>query len=132
MSTRKPPLTVVASTATCPSPPRRLGPHGTRLWQQVHAEYDIVDIGGIELLAQACAALDRAEMLADAVAKQGAVLELEGIGPKSHPAIKDELACRAFIVRTLQKLGLNFEPLRSVGSPGNATGIGWKDLPRGA
>ena len=34
-------------------------------------------------------------------------------GVKAHPAIREELSCRGFIVRTLQKLGLNFEPVRA-------------------
>jgi hypothetical protein len=65
---KKPPLSVVgpASTdqrppSTAPKPPRKLGEHGARLWRSVTSEYPVEDIGGIELLAQACAALDRAE-----------------------------------------------------------------------
>jgi hypothetical protein len=46
--------------------PRPLGPDGTGLWNRVMAAYRIEDEGGIELLAQACAALDRAEALAAA------------------------------------------------------------------
>ena len=48
------------------SPPRPLGPDGTGLWNRVMAAYRIEDEGGIELLAQACAALDQAEALAAA------------------------------------------------------------------
>jgi hypothetical protein len=34
-----------------------------------------------------------------------------------HPALKEQLAHRSFIVRTLRALGLNLEPVRSVGRP---------------
>jgi hypothetical protein len=30
---------------------------------------------------------------------------------KAHPGIREEMNCRAFTVRTLQRLGLNFEPV---------------------
>ena len=40
-----------------------------------------------------------------------------------NPAIKDELALRSFIVRTLQRLGLNLETVKPVGRPG---GAGWR------
>jgi hypothetical protein len=44
--------------------------------------------------------------------------------PKAHPALRDELALRAFITRTLQRLGLDVEPVRAgVGRPGG--GVGW-------
>ena len=46
--------------ASAISPPRPLGDHGQRLWQSVLREYDIADIGGREMLCQACASLDRA------------------------------------------------------------------------
>jgi hypothetical protein len=34
------------------------------------------------------------------------------------------LANRAFVVRTLSRLGLEFEPVKSVGRP--SQGLGWK------
>jgi hypothetical protein len=86
------------------------------------AAYRIEDEGGIELLAQACAALDRAEALAAAIAEDGAVIRTRS-GPKSHPACKDELACRAFVARTLERLGLNVEVVKSPGRPTKP--LGW-------
>jgi hypothetical protein len=79
-----------------------------RLWRSVHAECNVEDVGGIEMPAQAAQALDRAEALAARIAHDGEVIYLKS-GPRAHPAVKDELACRAFVVRTLQKLGLNDE-----------------------
>ena len=112
----KPPLAIVAGDADI-SPPRPLGPHGRALWDRVQREYMIHDTGGIELLAQACAAEDRAENLADAIARDGEVIHSRTGVPKTHPAVKDELACRAFIVKTLERLGLNVEAIKQPGRP---------------
>ena len=62
------------------------------------------------MLTQACQALDRAEGLADRIAEDGDIIRTP-TGIKAHPGIREELAARGFVVRTLQKLGLNFEPL---------------------
>jgi hypothetical protein len=43
-------------------------------------------------------------------------------GIRAHPALRDELN-RAFITRTLTKLGIATEPIKSPGRPGG--GIGW-------
>jgi hypothetical protein len=82
-------------------PPRPLGPHGMALWDRVQREYRVADTGGAEILAQACSALDRAESLAEAIERDGPVILTRTGVPKAHPACKDELACRAFIVRSL-------------------------------
>ena len=63
-------------------------------------EYDIADIAGREMLAQACAALDRAEELREQIDLDGAVTRYK-CGVRDHPALKHELASRAFVVRTL-------------------------------
>jgi hypothetical protein len=34
-------------------------------------------------------------------------------GPGDHPLLKHELAARAFVVRTLGRLGLDLEPVRA-------------------
>ena len=66
------------------------------LWHRVVGVYRIEDVGGIELLAQACAGEDRAEMLAEAIERDGAVVYSRSGVPRTHPAIKDEITCRAF------------------------------------
>jgi hypothetical protein len=105
-------------------PPWPLGLHGLALWNRVMAEYGIRDTGGLEILAQACAAEDRAEALAEAIARDGAIVYGRGMVPRAHPAVKDELACRAFIVRSLERLGLNIESVNA--GPGRpATPSGW-------
>jgi hypothetical protein len=118
---KKPSLTVIGATspATEIKPPRSLGRAGADLWRRITQNYDIHDEGGRELLAQACAAADRAAELQALIDKDGAVI-MTRTGPREHPGMKAELAQRAFITRTLQRLGLNWEPLHS--GPGRPSG----------
>ena len=122
MSPRKSPLTLVGPGSTAPAPPRTLGPHGLSLWTRAQSEYHILDCGGVELLCLACQALDRAESLSEAIAAEGETIRTR-TGVRAHPALRDELANRAFITRTLAKLGIATEPIKSPGRPGS--GIGW-------
>jgi hypothetical protein len=112
----RPPLSIVDPAASGAPPPRKLGHHGRALWNSIQTEYQISDPGGTEMLAQACAAADRAEELAEQISRDGAIVQTRN-GPKRHPALRDELACRAFITKTLERLGLNLEPVRPVGRP---------------
>jgi Phage terminase, small subunit len=115
-------FTVIGDTQPEPDPvstPVGLGPHGAVLWAKVMAEYDVSDCGGREMLAQACTALDRAEKCRDRIDRDGECLKTKA-GLKEHPLIKVELMCRSFVVRTLARLGLNFEPLRT--GPGRPPG----------
>jgi hypothetical protein len=107
----KPPLTLVDPASTLVAPPRQLGPHGLSLWTGVLAEFDIRDRAGLELLSQAAACLDRAEGLAEQINADGTVIRTRA-GVRSHPAIKDETACRTACVRILEKLGITREELR--------------------
>src|SRR5262245_37006411 len=116
------PLTVVDPASTGISPPRSLGQHGLSLWNSVQNAYRIDDVGGIELLAQACEASDRVAALAERISHDGEVVDTRA-GPRAHPALRDELAGRAFIVRTLERLGLNLEPVKPIGRP---SGAGWR------
>jgi hypothetical protein len=118
---RNPPLTLVGTDGTgVPEPPRPLGEHGQRLWAVIQADYGIVDTGGRELLAQACGALDTIEMLREAVERDGAIVYAPRTGvPRAHPGLRDLLGCRAFLARTLERLGLNVEAVKPVGRPGS-------------
>ena len=116
----KPPLTLVAPHPTDGSPPRPLGEHGMALWRSVTGEYRVDDAAGIEFLTQACQAADRVERLAEEITADGEIIRTRA-GPRAHPGLKDEIALRSFIVRTLERLGLNFESLRPTpGRPGGA------------
>jgi hypothetical protein len=94
-------------SATFSQPPRTLRDPGLSLWNRIMSEYRIEDCGGLEMLTQACQALDRAEALHGEIERDGEVLRV-GDAIKDHPALKHELANRAFVVRTLVRLGLNF------------------------
>ena len=114
---KKPNLSVVNPATTGIQPPFTLGKHGRSLWDRIQAEYDVTDSGGVEMLAQACAGADLAAKLQDEIERDGAVIRVRG-SVRSHPSVKDLLSTRAFVVRTLTKLGLNYEPVRaSVGRP---------------
>jgi hypothetical protein len=114
-----PRLTVIGTPLTGLEPPRALGQYGRGLWDRVQREYDVSDPAGIEFLCLAGEALDRAQALSEAIARDGMVVRTPN-GVRSHPGLRDELANRAFVTRTLQRLGLNFEPLRS--GPGHPPG----------
>ena len=59
----KPPLKLVGDGASnYAEPPRNIGACGRKLWDKIMSEYAIEDSGGLEMLAQACQALDRAEI----------------------------------------------------------------------
>jgi hypothetical protein len=118
---KKPALTLVKTTATGNAPPRKLGQHGLALWNAIHREYDIDDRGGIEILAQVCAASDRVETLAAQINDDDETVRSRTGVLKGHPCLKDELALRAFICRGLERLGLNIESIKSVGRPAGWT-----------
>ena len=110
------PLKLIAPVATGPSPPRKLGEHGGALWSRVMTDYQIADAGGVELLAQACGALDRAEALRARIDADGEIIDTPS-GPKAHPGLKDELGNRAFVTRCIARLGLDVEPVQRIGRP---------------
>ena len=113
-----PPTGMVGNT-----PPRTLAEHGGSLWNRVMTEYQIEDVAGRELLALACQQLDRAEALKAQIDVEGEIIQTRN-GPKEHPALRHELAGRAFVAKTLLRLGLNVEPLHQ--RPGRPpTGTGW-------
>jgi hypothetical protein len=86
------------------------------------SEYRIEDSGGLAMLEQACCAIDRIAEYAKVIARDGFVIRTKS-GLKDHPLLKHELAARAFVVRTLQRLGLDLEPVKSIGRP--SPGLGW-------
>ena len=114
---RPPTLTLVPTIMSAVKPSRKLGKYGADLWSKVTDEYDMSDAAGVEMLTQACQALDRAEDLRTQIDSDGEVIKTRA-GLKAHPALRDELAARSFTCRILRQLGLSFEPLRtSAGRP---------------
>jgi hypothetical protein len=118
---KKPRIHLVSDTdkahASGPQPLATLGKAGRTLWDQIAAEFDISDINTRAMLSLICESTDRAARLRAAIDATGEVIMIRGV-PKAHPAIRDEIACRAFIARTLARMGL--EPTVSRGRPGGA------------
>jgi P27 family predicted phage terminase small subunit len=113
----QPPLSVVTSATTGIQPPRQLGRHGKQFWERVQAEYAVRDAGGIELLMQCCSAIDRAEALAEIIAREGEVIHTRTGTIKSHPAVRDELTARALVMKAIARLGIDSEAIKSPGRP---------------
>ncbi len=117
---KKTTLTLAAPVGTALSPPgtspRPLGRDGAGLWNAITTSYDISDEGGREILAQACSALDRAEALRAQIDADGEILRTKA-GLRDHPGLRHELACRAFITRSLARLGLDVEAIKPIGRP---------------
>jgi len=126
-SPEKPPLSLVGSTIpgeieTFATPLRPLRSHGQRLWSQVQGEYQISDIGGREILTQACELLDRVERLRAEIDRDGEIIRTKN-GPRVHPGINQETHLRVAIGKMLDRLGLNLEPVKPHG--GQPRTIGW-------
>src|SRR5262249_33063160 len=92
------PRTMLDPSSTTTSPPCKLGVPGLSLWDAIMTEYHIEDRGGVELLMQACEAADRVASLSERISADGEVIQGRN-GPRTHPALKDELAGRSFICR---------------------------------
>src|SRR5262245_25566162 len=110
-----PKLKLIDTTAG--GPPRPLGKHGMALWRSIMDEYDISDTGGTELLCLACQALDRAESCREQIDEMGELVVANGVAARAHPLMRDEIANRSFVVKTLERLGLAAEPAKAVGRP---------------
>jgi uncharacterized small protein (DUF1192 family) len=98
-------------------PPRPLGAAGTELWNSIQREYAIGDSGGVELLLQAGALSDRIAELEAEIARTGLMIPTNQ-GSRSNPLLKEEVAARSLLIRTLQKLGVTEESIKPVGRPG--------------
>jgi hypothetical protein len=95
--------------------PAGLGAAGAALWKSVVEQYDISDPAGVCMLTEACRALDRAEACRAIIDRDGELILVKGGPPREHPLLKAELASRSFCIKTLQRMGLSYEPLRAAG-----------------
>lgn len=114
---KNPKLKVVGATRTNPlAPPATLGKAGATQWRTIMSEYRIQDSGGLAVLLQICSAADDLAECDRAIARDGPMIATKN-GPKEHPLCKQRLALRAFICRSVQRLGLNLEPTKPIGRP---------------
>jgi hypothetical protein len=114
------PLTLVDPASTIAPPPANLGAAGTKLWQSIMTDYDISDSGGLALLEQVAFAYERAERLRAEIDKDGEIVRNRN-GMREHPGLRGELAARSFVVRSLQRLGVNLEAVGRVGRPSSSS-----------
>jgi hypothetical protein len=81
------------------------------LWRDVTAAYEFGDRASYEALFQAACAAERAEACRKQIDQDGELIRTKA-GVREHPLLKAEIAARAFVVRTLGRLGLDLEPVR--------------------
>jgi hypothetical protein len=93
-----------------PSPPADLSVRARAFYLRMVADFEIDDAPGVELLLEACRALDRAD-------QARAVLDVEGVvvidryeQRKPHPAAAIENSSRITFARLLRELNVSDEP----------------------
>jgi hypothetical protein len=99
-----------APTSSAPLPPAHLDDVGRELWLSITSSYEFADLGSYEVLAQACAARQRAARCAALIDRDGEMIR-GTTGPRSHPLIRDEIQARVLTCGLLRSLGLNLESI---------------------
>lgn len=96
-------------TDQVPAPPEGLSARSAGLWERVLDQYEL-SAAELELLAEACRSLDRADQLR-------AVVDLEGVtttdrwgGKKLHPAHDGEQRARRDYASFMRQLGVRVPP----------------------
>ena len=118
-----PRFTVVSAETTGLDLPAGLGEAGRAFWIKVQAEYGIRDLGGLALLEQAAACLDRLETLTAVISADGPVVRSRSGVVKAHPALQSEIQNRALFSRLIERLGISVEPVKPQGHPTRP--MGW-------
>jgi hypothetical protein len=96
--------------------PPDLGPEAQAFWRSCMREYRIVDPAGISLLQGCCLAIHRAQRCRILIDRDGEIVQTKH-GPKDHPLLKIEALNLSLAARLIRALGLDVEPIRSVGRP---------------
>lgn len=122
---KKPKLSLVdRPPPTSPAPPATLDKAGRSLWSSILSEYTIEDSGGLAMLEQICAAIDRIAECAAAIDRDGVTISTMSGVVREHPALKVELGLRSFVVRSLHRLGLDIQTPRDIsGRPPGPSGV---------
>ncbi len=103
-----------------PKAPKDLSRVARRLWQSLRDEYDIQDIAGLTLLADACRFFQRREEARLIIANEGQTVKNRFGETVAHPSVRIERDAAASMVRSLKALNLDLEPLRN--APGRPPG----------
>lgn len=103
-----------------PAAPAGLSAEARRLWKDIQSEYQIDDAGGLRLLRTCCEALDQMRRAEAAVKAEGATYRDRYGGLKPHPLLGTVRDSRAAMMKSMQLMNLDLEPLRS--GPGRPPG----------
>jgi hypothetical protein len=121
----KPRLSVVPrGTAVAPA---HLGDARRELWTGIQGSYGITDPGGLALLQTAAEASDRIASVRAQIDQQGELLVIKGV-PRVNPLCAVERDQRAALIRALNELHLDLEPVRD--RPGRPEGAQWSGKER--
>ena len=85
--------------------PPGLSDRAKALWKAVLDRYELSS-AELEVLRQACAALDRADEAARVVKREGVTVVDRYGCPKAHPAVETELRARALFAAHVRQLGV--------------------------
>src|SRR6516225_9185748 len=89
---------------TLSKPPKTMGQSGRELWQTLTNEFELDDAASRATLLQVCQCADRLTEISKHISADGLVIDTK-TGPRDHPLLKSEVACRSFMIRGLQRLG---------------------------
>ncbi|TVS18132.1 MAG: hypothetical protein EA417_04330 [Gammaproteobacteria bacterium] len=109
----------LATTETPPAPADLAG-EGLELWNGVASEYGICDAGGLQLLAAAARAAQRAQEARQAIERDGLLVSDRFGVLRAHAAVRIEQDARSQMLQALKQLHLDVEPLRD--GPGRPPG----------
>jgi len=104
----------------CPKPPSNLSKPGKKLWKSLQAEYDIIDVAGLNYLTTGCRHFDRMEQARIAIAAEGPVIVDRFDQKKPHPSVLIERDSSASMLKCFRALNFDIEPLRD--KPGRPAG----------
>lgn len=93
---------------TDPKPPRGLQARGRAFWRHVAAGYEL-EAPHLAVLTELCRLLDRQDVLAAAVARDGEVVPGSTGQPRLHPALAESRQTALAIARLVDALGLDAE-----------------------
>jgi P27 family predicted phage terminase small subunit len=99
--------------------PQYLSKEARRLWNEIIAEYSIVDAAGIKILLTALEAFDRAKKCRETIDQEGMQIKDRFGIPKPHPLLAAERDARSQFLHGLKNLNLDLDPVRdNPGRPG--------------
>ena len=106
------------SRVVCPPPPPDLSAAAKRVWQQIHAGWEMDDARR-PILATALRAADRAAAAREVIDRDGLVLTV-GKSTRSHPAVSILKDSELIALKAWRQLGLQGVPAGAPGRPAGA------------